>query len=109
MTTRRSSTTGKTGKKKAKRLYSEAFKLVESNAIQIAQALMDSTTAGKVMSTKLLVDLAEENVDVDEAVETGPLRSLALRLAAQPPWKGGPQPAKTETETDPEADETEAD
>lgn len=109
MTTRRSSTTGKTGKKQAKRLYSEAFKMVEDNAGQIAKSLYESTKKGKVMSTKLLVDLAEENVDVDEAVETGPLRSLALRLAAQPQWKGDPPPAKTETETNPEADETEAD
>jgi hypothetical protein len=33
---------------------------------------------------ELLVELAEGNVDVEEALNMKPLRSLALRLAAEP-------------------------
>jgi hypothetical protein len=94
-------------KKKAKKLYSAAFKKVEDNADKIAGFLYDSTEKGGVMSARLLVDLAEENVDVDEALEVGPLRSLALRLAARPPWKGGkpaPEPPSESEIADPGAE-----
>jgi hypothetical protein len=92
-------------KKKAKKLYSAAFKKVEENADKIAEFLYSSTQKGGVMSAKLLVDLAEENVDIEEALEVGPLRSLALRLAARPPWNGDNPAAKPAPETDPEIDE----
>jgi hypothetical protein len=61
-----------------------AFNLVEESAGEITQALMKSTREGKVMSTKLLVELAEGNVDVEDALSKRPFRSLALRLANEP-------------------------
>jgi hypothetical protein len=70
--------------RKVKRLCKLAFETVEGRAGEIAEALMDSTKEGKVMSAKLLVDLAEGVVDVEEAVTKRPLRSLALRLANEP-------------------------
>lgn len=83
MTTRLNSAGRKDSNSKTKRLNSEAFKVVEEQAHEIAQALMKSTKKGKVMSTRLLVELAGGNMTVEEA-PTGPLRSLALELAAQP-------------------------
>jgi hypothetical protein len=44
------------------------------------------------MSAKLLVELAEGDVDVEDGMTTGPLRSLALRLAAAPPYKDPAEP-----------------
>jgi hypothetical protein len=58
--------------------------MVEENAISIAQWLLDSIKKGHVMSARLLVDLAEGDVDVEEALTKKPLRSLALRLAGEP-------------------------
>jgi hypothetical protein len=69
------------------KLSREAFKTVEENAGGIALALLESTKKGMVMSAKLLVELAERNVDVEEGTTAGPLRSLALRLAAEPQLK----------------------
>jgi hypothetical protein len=88
-------------RKKAKKLYSAAFNKVEQSADKIVEFLYNSTEKGGVMSAKLLVDLAEENLDLDEALEVGPLRSLALRLAARPQWNGDRQAAKPALETDP--------
>jgi hypothetical protein len=52
------------------------------------------------MSTKLLVELAEGDVDVEEALTKRPLRSLALRLANEPqvPKKPLNDAASTERE-----------
>jgi hypothetical protein len=68
-------------KRKVIRLNKEAFKLVEDNAVDITAALLRSTIEGKVMSTRLLVELAEGDVDVEDGMPVGPLRSLALKLA----------------------------
>jgi hypothetical protein len=84
-------------KRKAIRLSKMAFELVEENAGEITQCLMKSTREGKVMSTKLLVELAEGNVDVEVALTKGPLRSLALRLEAEPQMPPHPQDAAVET------------
>jgi len=82
MTTRTQSAIGKT--RKAVKLSKMAFNMVEERAGEITDALMKSTKEGKVMSTKLLVELAEGDVDVDEALSKRPFRSLALRLANEP-------------------------
>jgi len=79
MTTRTQSAVGK--KRKAKRLVSEAFKMVEENANSIARWLLKGTEDGHVMSARLLVELAEGDVEVEDALTKKPLRSLALRLA----------------------------
>jgi hypothetical protein len=72
--------------KKVKKLNEAALKLVEDNATKIAESLYDSTLDGNVLSARLLVELAEGNVEVEEAVTMRPLRSLALALAAEPEW-----------------------
>jgi len=82
MTTRTQAAIGK--KRKAIRLTAAAFNVLETNADKIVQALYESALKGHVMSTKLLVELAEGDVDVEDALNKKPLRSLALRLANEP-------------------------
>ena len=84
MTTRKQAGAGKTGSGKVRRLNHEAFKLVEQRANEIAEALMTATKEGKVMSARLLVELAEGFADPEDALSKDPLRSLALRLSKQP-------------------------
>ena len=77
----------KSGTVKAKKLSIAALKLLDDNADQIAQALYNSTLEGHVLSTKLLVDLGEGDVDAEEAITMRPLRSLASELAKEPEWQ----------------------
>ena len=55
---------------------------MDEKALEIAQSLLKSTIEGHAMSARLLVELAEGNLDVEEAIAMRPLRSLALQLAA---------------------------
>jgi hypothetical protein len=84
MTTRNHAPVRKRGNERAKRLNNEAFKLVEERANEIAEALMKATKEGKVMSARLLIELAEGFADPKDALSKDPLRSLALRLSKQP-------------------------
>ena len=87
-------------KRKVVKLNKEAFKLVEDNANEIARALFDSSKGGDVGSTKLLVGLAEGDVEVEDGMIVGPLRSLALKLARAAQRKAKPPDAAVETETE---------
>ena len=82
MTTRTQAAIGK--KRKAIKLTAAALNMIETNAAEIVLALYNSTLKGHVMSAKLLVELAEGDVDVEDALNKKPLRSLALRLANEP-------------------------
>jgi hypothetical protein len=86
-------------KRRAIRLSKEAFKMVEERAVEIAEALMNSTIEGKVMSTKLLVELAEGDLEIEDGATVGPLRSLALKLALAVQSKAKAPHAVAETET----------
>jgi hypothetical protein len=72
---------------KAKKLSTEALRMLDVNAVKIVEALYQSTLKGHVLSAKLLVDLGEGNVDLEEAITIRPLRSLALELAKEPQWQ----------------------
>jgi len=61
--------------------------MLDVNAVKIVEALYQSTLKGHVLSAKLLVDLGEGNVDLEEAITIRPLRSLALELAKEPQWQ----------------------
>lgn len=74
--------------------------MVELNANLIAKALFDSTIDGKVMSARLLVELAEGDVDLEEALSKLPLRSLALQLAKEAQWIDPNPDAAAETEAE---------
>ncbi len=82
MTTRTQAAIGK--KRKTIKLSAAAFYMIENNAPKIIEALFQSALKGHVLSTKLLVELAEGDVDVEDALNKKPLRSLALRLANEP-------------------------
>lgn len=92
MTTRkitRSKTVGSKGKTKTvsrkakcKRLNEEALRKVEERAGEIADALVKNTLLGDKKCAAMLMDLALD--DGDKAKQSKPLRSLALRLAAEP-------------------------
>jgi hypothetical protein len=96
MTTRTQSAVGK--QRKATRLCKVAFNGVEANADGIAKALIENALKGMVMSTKLLVELAEGDVDVEDALTKRPLRSLVLRLAMEPQMPK--EPLKEAADTD---------
>jgi|SRR5271166_2186825 len=83
--------------KKTKKLNEAALKLVDEKAAEIAQSLYDSTIDGHMLSARLLVELAEGNVEAEEAVTMRPLRSLALNLAAEPEWRDEESGASAET------------
>jgi hypothetical protein len=83
--------------KKVKKLNEQALKLVDEKATEIAQSLLDSTLEGHVLSARLLVELAEGNLEAEEAMTMRPLRSQALELAAEPEWPGEGIEAAAET------------
>lgn len=82
---------------KAKMLNKEALKIMDEKAIEIAMSLLDSTLKGHVLSARMLVELAEENMEADEAMMMRPLRSVALNLAEEPEWPGEVQQPAAET------------
>ena len=61
--------------------------MLDVYAVEIIKALYDSTIKGHVLSAKLLVDLGEGDVDLEEAITIRPLRSLAAELAIEPEWQ----------------------
>jgi hypothetical protein len=82
MTTRTQAAIGK--KRKTVKLAAAALNKIETNAAEIVLALYESTLKGHVMSTKLLVELAEGSVNLEDILTKDPFRSLALRLANEP-------------------------
>jgi hypothetical protein len=103
MATRSRKAVARNGVVKAKKLSKEALRLLDEKADEIAKALYESTILGHVLSARLLVDLAEGNVDVEEAMNLNPLRSLALELAQAPQWQDkDAEPAVEMADADPE-------
>ena len=84
MSNRKQSATGKGGAVKAAKLCREAHRVLEEEAGGIAGSLVKKAMQGNIPSTRLLLELAES--DVDEGQAEGPVRSLALRLEAEPQW-----------------------
>jgi hypothetical protein len=78
----------KTGKGKAKKLSEAALKIMDENAPEFAAFLYDSTLAGDSKSARMLVNLATDSVERQEAAKNRPFRSVALELAQQPQWTG---------------------
>ena len=86
---------GHTGK--VIKLNKAAHKFVDDKATQIAKSLYKSSIDGHVPSARLLVELAEGNMEAEEAMTIRPLRSKASELAAQPQWLGAGNEAAAET------------
>ncbi|HEY1903604.1 MAG TPA: hypothetical protein VGG56_14315 [Terracidiphilus sp.] len=72
----------------AERLRQAADRRVGRNSAKLANLLTDKALAGDLASTKMLVALAEGKKPMKEVEKLGevkkPVRSLALRLAAEP-------------------------
>jgi hypothetical protein len=98
MISRKQSAAAKNSKVRVAKLNKEAFKVVNEKAFEIAKALFESTIKGHVLSARLLVELAEGDVDVEAALLIRPLRSLAQRLAAEPQWPSDAPDEWAETE-----------
>jgi hypothetical protein len=96
MISRKQSAATKNSKVRVEKLNEAAFKQVDQNAPQLAQALYDRAIKGHVQSARLLVELAEGNVGADEALTMRPLLSLASRLGAEPEWPFGAHDALLE-------------
>lgn len=86
MTTRKQKATRKTGTGRVSKLNEAAFKKVEQKAGEIVDLLMKAAREGHVMSTRLLIELAEKCGDAEQAEVLQPFRALLLDLAAQPEW-----------------------
>ena len=78
--------TGNRVSKKRKKLNTVVFKLMVDNADQIADALYNGTINGDAPSVRMLVELAQHNVEAVKAIKAEPLRSWAEKLAAEPEW-----------------------
>ena len=78
--------TGNRVSKKRKKLNTAALKLLGDNADQIADALYNGTINGDAPSVRMLVELAQHNVEAVKAIKVEPLRSWAEKLAAELEW-----------------------
>ena len=63
--------------------------MVDENAPGLAEALMEAAKAGHVLSARLLFELAELGVDIEEALKKRPLKTIAMRLGAEPQLPSG--------------------
>jgi hypothetical protein len=97
MATRNQTAPRRTGYSKVRRLIEEAFKIADEKAKSLADALYDSAIKGHVLSARMLIELAEGNLDVEDAMIKGPLRSLALRIEQEEQMPPEPQDAADET------------
>jgi hypothetical protein len=77
-------------KRKLTKLTEEAFKQINENAESIAQALCKSTKEGNVISARLLVELAQDQMETEEVSMKQQVQTIAQRLAKEKEWQGPP-------------------
>jgi hypothetical protein len=77
-------------KRKLIRLNQEAFKQIDQNASIIASALCESTEKGNVISARLLVELAQDQMETEEVSMKQQVQTIAQRLAKEKEWQGPP-------------------
>jgi hypothetical protein len=65
-----------------------ADKTLEANSDKIAKSLLKKTLAGNNVSAKLLITLAEGQIDCEDEAAVQHLCSLAEELASEPEWDG---------------------
>lgn len=84
MTTRKAPAIKNKAPRKVVKLKTEAFRLVELNSTPIIQGLVDASIKGHVLCTRLLLDLAEDNIEIESVPDKKPVVTVAMRLAAEP-------------------------
>ncbi len=77
-----------------------ADKTVAVNSKKIAKALLDKTLAGNSTSARLLLSLAEGQIDCEDEAVVSRVRSMAEELASEPEWNGESDEAKAKTGLD---------
>ena len=83
MTTRRAVQVRSIAPRKPTWINKVAENTVNTNATAICEGLVEAAKLGHSMSAKLLLDLADGNVDIEEALEKRPLKTIAMRLGAE--------------------------
>jgi hypothetical protein len=80
------STPKRAPRRKLLRLNEEALKQVTENAAAIALALCEATNKGNVISARLLVELAQDQIDTDEATMKQQVQSIAKQIELEKEW-----------------------
>lgn len=70
------------------KMNAAADKTLELNSEIIAKSLLESTLGGNATSAKLLIALAEGQINFEDEAVMQRLCSLAEKLAAEPQWSG---------------------
>ncbi|MGA2831675.1 MAG: hypothetical protein ABSE55_01260 [Terracidiphilus sp.] len=70
------------------KIKAAADKALQDNSERLAKTLIDSAIAGNNTSAKLLLALADGQIDGEDEVVMEQLWSYADKLAAEPPWDG---------------------
>lgn len=83
MTTRRVVAVRTIAPRKPTWINKVAEKTVNENAGDICTGLANAAKKGHAMSARLLFNLADGNVDIEEALEKRPLKTIAMRLGAE--------------------------
>ena len=65
-----------------------ADKALEDNSDAITKGLTESAKKGNATSARLLLALADGQIDCEDEVVMEQLSSYAEKLAKEPPWKG---------------------
>lgn len=79
------------------KMKAAADKTLEENSEKIAKALYKSLLKGNTAGAKLLIALADGQIDCEDEVAMERLCSLAEKLAAEPEWVGESDEAAMET------------
>lgn len=79
----------KTASRGRAKLNEAADKTLEKHSTKIADSLYQSLLKGNATSAKLLIALADGQIDSEGEDAAKKLCSLAEELAAEPEWKGG--------------------
>jgi hypothetical protein len=72
------------------KLNKAAEKKLEENSEKIVQSLLDCTLKGNVSGARLLIALADGEIDCENEEVMQRLCSYAEGLASEPEWKGDP-------------------
>ncbi len=67
-----------------------ADKALEKHSEKITKALTDGAEKGNVTCARLLIALADGQIDCEDEVVVERIWTYAQQLAAEPPWEGEP-------------------
>jgi hypothetical protein len=67
-------------KRKLTKLNEQAFNEIEENAEAIAKALCEATNKGNVISARLLVELAEDQIDTEEVSTKQQVQNIGKQI-----------------------------